>query len=157
MDELISKKICVYDIMSVLPFSSQSGNCQGQIIIDQNRNITVRGTCTVPNAVVVKYAAAAPADMRMSYTGSGLPYPNEEVAYEGSPNIGDAPVVGNNFVFNIVNPNAYYKDNGATMVQPHVVFTINNEYFDVPLPPTMQIPNRSLSGLPDRPNRTAGR
>jgi len=143
--------------MSVLPFSSQTGNCQGQIITEQNWDITIRGTCNVPGATVLKYAAAAPPDLRMSYTGSGLPFPNDEVAYEGSPNIGNVPIVATQFEFKIVSPNAYYKDNGATMVHPHVLFTIDNEYFDVPLPSAMQFPNRSLSGLPDRPNRTTGR
>lgn len=143
--------------MSVLPFSSQNGNCQGKIITDNDWNITIQGACKVQGGVEVKYAAAAPADLRMSHMGSGLPYPNEEVAYEGSPNVGKVPIQGGKFQFVLISPNAYYKDNGATLVSPHVHFTINNEYFDVPLPSARKFENRSLSGLPGRANRTAGR
>lgn len=144
--------------MSVLPFSSQNGKCQGDIICDsQHWNITIKGFCRFPGATSVKYAAAAPANMRMSYMGSGLPFPNEEIAYEGSPNMGDAPVSRGYFEFNIICPNSYYKDNGATVVEPHVHFTIGNEYFDVPLPCAKIFPNRSLTSMSGRPNRVAGR
>ena len=155
MDEHI-KNILTQSIMSVHPFSSQNGNCKGNIVTDKNWNITVQGSCEEIVATEVKYAAAAPADVRMSYMGSGLPYPDEESAYKGSLNIGKAPVREGAFQFTIVSPNAYYKDNGSTFVEPHVHFTIGNEYFDVPLP-SAKIENRSLSSLPGRPNRSSGR
>jgi hypothetical protein len=143
--------------MSILPFSSQNGNCNGKIITDQGWNITIQGSCNVQGATEVKYAAAAPADLRMSYMGSGLPYANEEVAYEGSPNIGRVAIQSGQFQFKLVSPNAYYKNNGSTLVQPHVHFTINNEYFDVPLPSAKKFENRSLTSMPGRPNRVSGR
>ena len=143
---------------SVLPFSSANGNCEGQILTDQNWNITVNGICKVNGVNTVKYAAAAPADFRMSYMGSGLPYPSEEVAYEGSPNVGSASISGNgSFSFTLISPNAYYKDNGSTFVEPHVHFTIGTEYFDVPLPSARRYNNRSLTTIPGRTNRATGR
>lgn len=143
--------------MKVDNFSSENGNCQGKIITDDSWNITVQGVCKVMDATTVKYAAAAPADVRMSYMGSGLPFPNEEIAYEGSPNAGEAPVREGQFTFKLVSPNAYYKDNGATVVKPHVHFTIGTEYFDVPLPSAHEFPNRSLTTIKGRTNRVAGR
>jgi hypothetical protein len=143
--------------MSVDTFSSSDGKCQGKIVTDNNWNITVNGVCEVVGGTSVRYAAAAPADLRMSYMGSGLPYPNEEVAYEGSPNIGEVPIKGGAFSFQIISPNCYYKDNGSTMVQSHVHFVIGSEYFDVPLPSARKFANRSLTGMPGRANRTAGR
>ena len=143
---------------SVLPFSSANGNCEGQILTDQNWNITVNGICKLNGVNTVKYAAAAPADFRMSFMGSGLPYPSEEVAYEGSPNVGSAMISGNgSFSFTIISPNAYYKDNGSTFVEPHVHFTIGTEYFDVPLPSARRYNNRSLTTIPGRTNRATGR
>ena len=144
--------------MSVLPFSSSTGNCNGQITTDQNWNITVSGVCKISGASTVRYAAAAPADLRMSYMGSGLPYPSEDVAYEGSPNVGSTGIKPDgSFQFTIISPNAYYKDNGAELVEPHVHFTIGSEYFDIPLPSAKRYANRSLTSLPGRTNRATGR
>jgi hypothetical protein len=143
--------------MKVETFNSPNGNCQGKIVTDDNWNITVHGICKVMGATSVKYAAAAPADLRMSYMGSGLPYANEEIAYEGSPNMGEAQVKEGAFTFNLVSPNSYYKDNGATMVEPHVHFTIDTEYFEVPLPSARRFPNRSLTTIDGRANRVTGR
>lgn len=143
--------------MKVDNFSSENGNCQGKIITDDSWNITVHGVCKVLDATTVKFAAAAPADMRMSYMGSGLPFPNEEIAYEGSPNAGEAPVKEGKFAFKLVSPNAYYKDNGATVVKPHVHFTIGTEYFDVPLPSAREFPNRSLTTINGRTTRVTRR
>lgn len=142
--------------MSALPFSSQNGNCQGQIIIDQNLVITIKGRCNVPGDEI-KYAAAAPANFRLSYMGSGLPFPNEDIAYEGSPNIGKAPIINGKFEFAVTCPNSYYKDNGATVVDPHVHFTVGSEYFDIPLPLAKLFPNRSLTSIHGRPNRVTRR
>lgn len=143
--------------MNTLPFTSKTGNCKGTVTADKDWNITVQGACNIPNADTVKYAAAAPADLRMGRAGSGLPYPSEQVAYEGSPNIGEVPVKHGRFSFKVVSPNCYYVDNGSKMVHPHVHFTIGNEYFDVPLPNAMRFANRSLTALPGRYNRASGR
>lgn len=142
----------------VATFRSDNGNCQGRILADsEGWKYTIQGTCKGVAGSKVKYMAAAPPDLRLSYMGSGLPYGNEEIAYEGSPNAGEAPVSGNgSFQFQVVRPNAYYKDNGSTLVQPHVHFTIGNDYFDVALGIT-NMSNRSLSSLPGRTNRSTGR
>jgi len=93
----------------------------------------------------------------MSYMGAGLPFPNEEVAYEGSPNVGEVPIVNGAFSFSIINPNSYYVSSGTKLVEPHVHFTIGSEYFDVPLPMAQQVANRSLTSMAGRPNRVVGR
>ncbi len=68
----------------------------------------------------VDYAAAAPADRRSSFTGSGLPFANERQAYEGSPNRG-SEVAGANGVVSVTldgPPNAYYAGLGTLLVPP---------------------------------------
>ena len=148
--------------MTTFPFSSKNGNCHGNITIDHQWKITVEGKCSIPGATEVKYAAAAPANLRMSYMGSGLPYPNEDVAYEGSMNVGQAPITqpgaaggAGSFRFVIFCPNSYYMNNGSQLVEPHVHFTIGREYFDIPLPSPFK--NRSLTSIAGRANRAARR
>ena len=68
----------------------------------------------------ISYAAAAPADRRSSFTGSGLPFANERQAYEGTPNRG-SEVAGDNGVVSVTlkgPPNAYYAGLGTLLVPP---------------------------------------
>ena len=141
----------------IATFNSDNGKCQGQILTDSNQWVfTIQGVCKNVTGNTVKYMAAAPPDLRQSYMGSGLPFGNEEIAYEGSPNKGEATINGSNFSFTVISPNAYYKDNGSTLVKPHVHFTVGQDYFDVALG-VGHIANRSLTNLPGRPNRSTGR
>lgn len=71
--------------------------------------LTINGTVRHPERYtrVMAIFAANPIDRMMSYTGSGLPFPNQEIAFEGSRNVYAIPKTG------IVNthfkkPNAYY-------------------------------------------------
>ena len=137
----------------VTSFSSNNGICQGTIAFN-GWDLIITGTCKAGGAPKMRYAAAAPADLRMSYMGSGLPFPNEEVAYEGSPNVGEVQLNGGQFSFRLVNPNSYYKNNSTTLVRPHVMFTIGDQYFDVPVP-AREFPNRSLTSMPGRTNRVS--
>jgi hypothetical protein len=67
------------------------------------------------------YIAPSPADYRASYSGSGLPFPNKEHAFEGTPNHGVVDVYGNQVTLRLAMPNAYYDDFNGTIVQPHVL------------------------------------
>ena len=70
----------------------------------------------------IKYWAANPPTFGDSYPGSGLPYPNEQVAYENTPNSGVVKCDGGAFEFRLVYPNSYYKDMGTVYVPPQVRF-----------------------------------
>jgi len=78
--------------------------------------------------VYVQYWAPSPPDYRHSFSGSGLPFPNEEVAYSNSPNIGRA-LLGKDgsFVVKLVYPNSYYKRMGAEYVKPNVKLLFNDQ------------------------------
>ncbi len=144
-----------YNIMSVEQFNTPL--CNGTIQTDQNGwNITVTGTCNVP-APHVRYAAAAPADFRMARAGSGLPYACEDMAFEGSPNVGEVPLTDGQFSFNIVCPNSYYVENGSRLVGPHVHFTIGDEYFKIPLNNALTHKYRSLTSRPGTTSRISRR
>lgn len=69
----------------------------------------------------IKYIAAAPANFRFSYTGSGLPYANAEQAFEKTPNFGILNLDFNNkFSLDVFNPNSYYIGLGSILVPPCV-------------------------------------
>lgn len=69
----------------------------------------------------VVFWAPAPPDYRTSYSGSGLPYPNAEVAFQQTPSYGTVAVGGDgSFSFSIPFPSGYYSNLGTLYVQPHV-------------------------------------
>lgn len=70
--------------------------------------------------------AADPADHLQSFDGSGLPFPNAELAYGNAVNKGVVAVTNGQYAINMYLPNAFYIDLGTTYVPPYVnlqVFT----------------------------------
>jgi hypothetical protein len=92
--------------------------CKGIIYSNKSGNFKIKGTST---AGVLKYWAAAPNTCTYSVCGSGLPFPNEEIAYENTPNKGEIKV-GSNGKFEIIlkYPAGYYINGGEIYVPPHV-------------------------------------
>lgn len=70
--------------------------------------------------LVLKYYAANSPTYNGSFSGSGLPYPNEEVAFEKSENMGQVDIHEGKFLFKIRFPNSYYKNLGTIFVPPEV-------------------------------------
>ena len=69
----------------------------------------------------IYYSAANSPDYRTSFTGSALPFHNEEQAFDKSENSGFIIVDDNKTgILKINYPNAYYKDLGNTYVKPNV-------------------------------------
>ena len=149
-----SKNIfCFINIMA--SFTSDNGKCSGQITVDKDNWVyTIVGGCKTDSSDKLNYVASAPATFRQSYMGSGLPYPNEEIAYDNTPNRGEAAIHNGKFSFSVISPNSYYINNGSVLVKPHVQFTIGTELFVVSLG-VEPIANRSLTSLPGRPVRKA--
>ena len=84
-------------------------------------NFIVEGK--VPAGVeFVKYWASSPPTYSLSFSGSGLPYPNEEVAMEKTPNKGVAEVKNGGFQFPLEYPNSYYDQSLRKVVPPQVKF-----------------------------------
>lgn len=75
----------------------------------------------------VKYWAASPPTYSLSFSGSGLPYPNEEVALEKTPNQGVADVKLGSFQFPLEYPNSYYDQLLRKYVPPQVKFLFVNQ------------------------------
>lgn len=68
--------------------------------------------------------AAAPPTRGISFSGSGMPYPNPLVAYDRSPNQGLVEVKGGRFSFRMSYPNAYYVGLGSLYIPPHINFKV---------------------------------
>lgn len=103
----------------------------------------------------INYWAANPVERRYSYSGSGLPYPNPESAYEETPNRGKLQLDdAGGFSIKLMHPSGYYIRQGKILVKPHVNFQIdgNDRIYTVNIADNM--PYRSLKNLPNRPNRS---
>jgi hypothetical protein len=85
--------------------------------------------------VFVKYVAANPPTFSSNYSGSGLPFPNEDIAYQSTPNKGCVEVINDKFKINVIFPNSYYINMGSEFVPPHVKLVLvdkhNNELTEV--------------------------
>lgn len=66
----------------------------------------------------ILFWAANPPTYGSSYTGSGLPFPNPNIAYENTENKGIVTCQNGNYTFNLQFPNAYYKGLGTVYVEP---------------------------------------
>jgi len=102
--------------------SVQYTDCSLNVNYNSLGNFVISGSSGVLGAVFVKYWSSAPPTYSLSFAGSGLPYPNEEVAYEKTPNQGVAQIKDGRFQFAIDSPNSYYDKMLNQLVEPHVNF-----------------------------------
>lgn len=89
-------------------------------------NFVISGNSNIGGAAFVKYWASAPPTYSLSFSGSGLPYPNESIALEKTPNQGVAEIKNGSFEFKIDSPNSYYDNMLNILVEPQVSFLICN-------------------------------
>jgi len=145
------------DNRPILDFNSQ--DFSGQVTYDSDSAIyTINGQFGGINNATVKYWAANPISRNYSYSGSALPYPNPEAAYENTPNQGHF-LLDNDGKFNIRldSPSGYYVRQGKFLLRPHVHFQILGGDKVHTLTIADLFPYRSLKNLPDRPNRSTNR
>ena len=90
---------------------------------DEKNAFIVSGNLEYPNfkqKYYIKYNAPNPPDYNCNFSGSGLPFPNEEVAFENTPNRGVSEVINGDFKFVLKYPNSYYTNMGTVYVPPQV-------------------------------------
>lgn len=72
----------------------------------------------------IKYIAANPPTYNSNFSGSGLPYPSEEIAYENTPNKGIVEIINGQFNITIKYPNSYYINMGSKYIEPNIKLSI---------------------------------
>ena len=97
------------------------------------------------------YVAPAPLEKRLSYSGSGLPYPNEDVAYDNTKAKGF--IKPGNFSFSFEYPNMHYEFNTINLLKPYIKFYMNNDIHHITLGDPL-IKNRSLIDLANNKNHS---
>jgi hypothetical protein len=114
-------------------------------------NINIYVECIIKDEMLnnkVYYYAANTPDRLTNFSGSGLPFPNREVAFQGSPNIGRKLIDNKTkqFRLELLRPNTYYDDN-YELVEPEVIIKYllkNNKKRVLNIPIDNKIPYRSL-------------
>ena len=140
----------------MLVSSFDNSQLSGSIYLSGPLEYTIKGSVKEPHDFII-YEAASPAESRYSYAGSGLPFPNPDIAFQDTPNKGKVMLNDlNEFNFKLKQPNSFYIYGGQNLLKPHV-----NIYFPdkskVRLELGDSIPNKSLTSLPGRPPRALNR
>jgi hypothetical protein len=118
------------------PLSATTGvveapRCQGAVFYEGEGSYVVKGMIeTKTSDAKLLFWAANPASRGYSFTGSGLPYPSAEMAFEDTPNRGVVPVRGNYFEFRVHFPNAFYVGLGTRYIPPSVFVKVCEEGSD---------------------------
>lgn len=104
-------------------------NMKVKKINNENEYVVSGNVITNPfsTQLFIKYTAANPPTYNGSYSGSGLPHPNEEIAFENTPNRGVVEVINDRFEFILKYPNSYYINMGTIYVEPHVRIVLVNK------------------------------
>ena len=116
-------------------------------ITRHNKQIELQATIKeiIKDNKVYYYAANTP-DYLLNFNGSGLPFPNKEFAFEGSPNIGSIITNDNTINIKLLTPNSYYDEN-YVLKEPEVIIKYNlldNKVRILNIPIDNKIPYRNL-------------
>jgi len=106
---------------------SECGFVINMNVKNNNHNaFVISGQLNYPTTkqLFIKYSAANPPTYNSNFSGSGLPYPSEDIAYENTPNRGSVEIINGEFTFSIRYPNSYYINMGTIYIEPHVKLTI---------------------------------
>tara|TARA_B100000029_G_C17408565_1_gene899844 strand:+ start:568 stop:1059 length:492 start_codon:yes stop_codon:yes gene_type:complete len=128
-------------------------------VLRQNINISIE--CVIKDEMLdnkVYYYAANTPDRLTNFSGSGLPFPSKEVAFEGSPNIGRKIIENEEkqFRLELLRPNSYYDEN-YELVEPEVIikyFLKNNKTRVLNIPIDNKIPYRFLLQNKNKPEKS---
>tara|TARA_B100000575_G_scaffold294356_1_gene309755 strand:+ start:6659 stop:7240 length:582 start_codon:yes stop_codon:yes gene_type:complete len=132
-------------------------NCEGIVLDSGDGEYIVKGYTFSGNKsnTTVMYWAANPPTYTTSFSGSGLPYPNPDIAFENTPNRGAVKTNDGSFEFRVRYPNSFYVGLGSKYVEPNVYIKIcngekNNKIHTITL--GHGIPFRMMTYPPTTPN-----
>lgn len=111
-------------------------SCNGLVIDEGDGEFSVKGRLIGKNNKNIIWWAANPPTYITSFSGSGLPYPNPNIAYENTVNKGMVKTDCNGyFHFRVRYPNSYYTGLGSKLVEPncHIKLCDSNESHTIKL------------------------
>jgi hypothetical protein len=111
----------------------QEGQCDAYYKLDDtSNNMTIKIRINENVSLnKVFFIAAAPAESRSSYTGSGLPFASPPQAFDNTPNQGQVALnTSHQGQIRIKLPNAYYAGLGTYYVPPTLYLKYNNGYME---------------------------
>ena len=124
-------------------------NLKVDVLTKNLHDITINGTVDKLNASKIFYLAPNPPDLRSSFSGSALPFPNKKMAFDNTPNHGVVDIVNNSFSFAMKYPNSYYQDLGSSYTLPTILIKLlghdNNILGVYSIPLNEKYPFRNLS------------
>ena len=130
----------------------QNNYCSGKIIEHNNskrKDITIIGKLLEPVLEnEIYYIAGSPPDFRTTYTGSALPFANENQAFDNTPNKGKVNIQNGIFKITIMYPNSYMVGLGTVTVPPYIHLQyklLNGELRNITVKISDGIPYRSLT------------
>lgn len=103
------------------------------IKVDNNKNsnqYVISGSVmggNILNKLFVKYIASNPPTYNANFSGSGLPFPTEDIAFENTPNKGTVEVIDGKFTVKIKYPGSYYQNMGTVYVPPQIKLLLVNK------------------------------
>lgn len=137
-----------------MSFQFDNEYVQCVVEIDEKEMLRVYGTIKQMRGIreaIIK--APNTIDRMTTYTGSGLPFPCAQIAFENTPNIIKVTDPTGNFDTRFSYPNSYYTIDGHTKIESSIFFTIywknqEKEKTIVRLPLTDSLPLRTLNYRP---------
>jgi hypothetical protein len=125
-------------------------SCEGIVLHEGTGNYLVKGHLKTPSGSnKLMYWAANPPTRGFSFSGSGIPYPNPEAAFENTPNRGVVNLAGGYFEIRVHFPNSFYTNLGSELVQPTVFLQICGDQAVHKIPLGDGIPFRLLTYPPE--------
>lgn len=112
--------------MEIIAITDDKINCR---VFREDKYMIIKGNLRNPGSYSRKTIVAPnPPDIRSSYSGTALPFPCQEIAFEKTKNIYEISNTGIiDIRFNF--PNSYYNPEGLKkMVSPFVLILDNNNY-----------------------------
>ena len=99
--------------------------CEGVVLDSGTGDYVVEGSVKsfLSNPTVLFWAPNPP-NLVGAFNGSGLPYPNAEIAFDNTPNRGAVKAPGGHFKFNVQYPSAYYVGLGSVLEPPAVFIKV---------------------------------
>lgn len=100
-----------------------SSVCSDAIIDPGDGEYQLDVSVDLPDNTIVLYWGANPPSYNTSFSGSGLPFPNPNVAFEDTPNKGAVRVVNGQFTVHLHFPNSFYVHMGAEHIPPRLYYS----------------------------------